>query len=464
MARRGKSLCELTIHEARGLIAGRELSPVELTRAILGRIEALDSRFHAYLKVMSESALEEARQADAEIVAGRYRGPLHGVPVAVKDQLDAKGAPAAIRKSEACVRRAGEDSTVVRRLREAGAVILGKLAMSGLPGDHPPARNPWHTDYTTGGSSTGAGAAVAAGLCVAAIGEDTSGSIRSPAAHCGIVGLKPTYGRVSRYGLAPLSWSLDHCGPMTRVVEDAAYMLQAVAGHDPRDLASSRMPVPDYGAALTQNVKRLALGVPRAYLEECSSRTDTEMVEIAYAAIRDFKSLGARVREVSIPSLKLATIANSVIYYNEYFAVQRKDLATTLKSAAPSRRARLYLGLLTGAGDYIQALRLRGRIRREFADLFQTIDLLALPAEMVPPSKVEGSDPLEILYRHMAPEFFAPFNLAGLPALVLPCGFSRAGLPVSLQLVGRPFDEPTVLRAAYSYQQHAKWYERRPRV
>ncbi|MBI4488843.1 MAG: hypothetical protein HY694_07130 [Deltaproteobacteria bacterium] len=455
-----KPLFHLTIHEARKLVQSGALSPVELIRAILKRIEAVDGQLHAYLNLMADSALAEARRAEAEILQGRTRGPLHGIPVAVKDQLDVKGAPAAIRKKDS----SSEDSTAVHKLREAGAVMLGKLAMSGLPSDPPQARNPWNLDHITGGSSTGPGAAVAAGLCMGALGEDTAGSIRNPASLCGIVGLKPTYGRISRYGLAPLSWSLDHCGPMTWVVEDAAYLLQAVAGYDPKDPTSIRAPVPEYAAAVREDVKGMVVGVPRHYIQECRARTDSEILTLVDKAIGELEFLGARVEEVTLPTLKLATIANAVIYYNEYFTAHKSEAQTVMKSGATSRRARLYLGILTSAADYIQAQRIRSRVKREFAEVFCKVDLLALPGQPGPAPTVEESGPLDTLYKHLAPEFLAPFNLAGLPAINIPCGFVRANLPVALQLVGKPFDEPTVLRAAYTYQQHARWYEKRPPI
>jgi aspartyl-tRNA(Asn)/glutamyl-tRNA(Gln) amidotransferase subunit A len=455
-----KPLFHLTIHEAQKLIRSRALSPVELTAAILKRIEAVDGQLHAYLNLMADSALAEARVAEAEILRDRHKGALHGIPVAVKDQLDIKGAPAAIRQRDL----SAEDATAVHKLRVAGAVMLGKLTMSSLPSDPPQPRNPWNTDHITGGSSTGPGAAVAAGLCMGALGEDTAGSIRNPASLCGIVGLKPTYGRISRYGLAPLSWSLDHCGPMTWVVEDAAYMLQAVAGYDPKDPTSIRAPVPDYVAALREDVKGMAIGVPRQFIQECRFRTDPEILALVDKAIGELESLGAAVEEVALPTLKLATIANAVIYYNEYFAAHRSEVRTLLKSAATSRRARLYLGILTSAADYIQAQRIRSRLKRECAEVFRQVDLLALPCQLKPASTFEESGPLDTLYKHLAPEFHGPFNLAGLPAISIPCGFSRTNLPVALQLVGKPFDERTVLRAAYAYQQHARWYERRPPI
>lgn len=456
-----KPLYYLTIHEAQKLIRDRALSPVELTRAVLQRIDTVDGSLHAYLKLMAESALAEARAAEAEIRKDNYRGPLHGIPVAVKDQLDVKGAPALIRGENA---RALEDAAPVEKLRRAGAVIIGKLAMSSLPVEIPQPRNPWNTGRITGGSSTGAGAAVAAGLCMGALGEDTAGSIRNPASLCGIVGLKATYGRVSRAGLAPLSWSLDHCGPMTWTVEDAAHMLQAVAGYDAKDPTSIDAPVADYAAALKPDLKGMIVGVPRDYIDACRERTDPEVLTLVEKATRELKTLGARVEEVKFPALELATIANAVIYYNEHFAAHRSQAKNTIKNAATSARARVYLGLLTSAADYIQAQRLRSRVRRECAELFGKVDLLALPCQLKTAPTFEETGPLDTLYKHLLPEYQSPFNLAGLPALSVPCGFSQANLPVALQLVGKPFDESAVLRAGYAYQQHAKWHAQRPPI
>ena len=459
-----KSLFHLTIHESQALIRNRELSPVELLRAILNRIEAIDGQLHAFLSLTADSALAEARTAESEILKGNYRGPLHGIPLAVKDQLDVKGAPATVRKRNSREVKDRGDSTVVTRLRKAGTVMLGKLAMSGLPGNLPQARNPWNLDHITGGSSTGPGAAVAAGLCLGAIGEDTAGSIRNPASLCGIVGLKPTYGRISRYGLAPLSWSLDHCGPMTWIVQDAAYLLQATAGYDSKDPTSINAPVPNYTNVLREDVKGMVIGIPQNYIQECRNRTDPEILMLVNKAIAELESLGARVEEVTIPTLKLATMANAVIYYNEYFAAHKKQAPSLIKVAATSRRARLYLGILTGAADYIQAQRIRSRVRRELSDTFRKVDLLALPGQPASAPTVEQVGPLDTLYNHLNPEFLAPFNLTGIPAISIPCGFTQKQFPVALQLVGTPFDEPTVLRAAYTYQVHARWYERRPPI
>jgi aspartyl-tRNA(Asn)/glutamyl-tRNA(Gln) amidotransferase subunit A len=457
-------LHHLTIHEAHKLIQSRALSPVELTRAILNRIDSVDGQLHAYVDLMAESAIGEARVAEAEILKGNHRGPLHGIPVAVKDQLDVKGAPAEIRNKSAEEARNVDDATAVRKLREAGAVIMGKLAMSSMPSDPPQPRNPWNLARITGGSSTGSGAAVAAGLCLGALGEDTAGSIRNPASLCGIVGLKATYGRVSRHGLAPLGWSLDHCGPMTWVVEDNAYMLQAIAGYDPQDPTSINAPVPEYASALREDVRGMVIGVPREYVEVCRAKTDPEILTRVDQTIDELKSLGARIEDVVLPTLRLATQANAVIYYNEHYAGHRAEAKTLIKTGATGRRARIYFGVLTSAADYLQAQRIRARVRRECAEVFRKVDLLALPCQQSTAPKFEEVDPLDTLYKHLAPEYHSPFNLAGLPAISIPCGLSNSNLPVALQLVGKPFDELTVFRAAYTYQQHARVYERRPPI
>jgi len=462
MASGKKPLHYLTIDEAHKLIRKRKLSPVELTRAVLDRVASVDGELHAFFNLMAESAMQEARVAETEILKGHYRGPMHGIPVAVKDQLDVKGAPAEIRGLEAHVAEQVADATAVRKLREAGAILLGKLTMSSMPSNPPQPCNPWDLARITGGSSTGSGAAVTAGLCMAALGEDTAGSIRNPASLCGIVGLKATYGRVSRHGLAPLGWSLDHCGPMTRTVEDNAHTLQAIAGYDAKDPTSIDVPVPDYAKALKENVKGMVIGVPRHFVEEMRAKTDPEVLVLVDESIRVMESLGARIQEVTIPTLSYATQANGVIYYNEHYAGYREEARTAIKTGAPARRARIYLGVLTGTADYMQAQRIRSKLKSECAEVFQKIDLLVLPCQMTTAQRFEEVDPLDTLWKHVQPEYHSPFNLAGLPAMSLPCGFSKADLPVALQLVGKPFDELTVFRAAYTYQRHMKWHERRP--
>ena len=461
MAVAEKPLYYLTIHEAQQLIRERKLSPVELTQAVLDRIAAVDGKLHAYINLMADGAMTAARAAEAEIAKGNWRGPMHGIPFAVKDQLDVEGAPARVRQFTQGV----GDATPVRKLREAGAVLMGKLHMSSMPGaELPLPRNPWNTDHITGGSSTGSGAAVAGGLCLGSLGEDTAGSIRNPSAFCGIAGLKATYGRVSRHGLAPLSWSLDHCGPMARAVEDLAHMLNALAGYDPKDPTSSAQPVVDYTSALRGDVKGMVIGVPRDYIDECAPRTDPIVLRRVDEAIAQLKALGARIEDVKVPTLHLATIANAVIYYNEFWAAHRSVAAEVLKTGAAQRRARIYLGLLTNSSDYIQAQRIRSRCRAELAEVFQKVDCLALPNQNGPAPRVEDVGPIDTLFKHVVPEFHGPFNLTGLPTLSVPCGFSENNLPIALQIVGKPFDEVTVLRAGYTYQQQMKWYEKRPAI
>jgi len=456
-----KPLYYLSIHEAQQLIKDHKLSPVELTQSVLDRIAAVDGKLHAYINLMADAAMSAARAAETEIQRGHWRGPMHGIPIAVKDQLDVEGAPARIRQFTKGV----GDASAVRRLRDAGAVMLGKLHMSSLPNaELPLPRNPWNTDHITGGSSTGSGAAVAGGLCLGSLGEDTAGSIRNPSAFCGLAGLKGTYGRVSRYGLAPLSWSLDHCGPMARVVEDLAHMLNAIAGYDPKDPTSSSMPVADYTGALREDIKGMVIGVPRDYIDECAPRTDPVVLKLVAESVEGLRSLGARIENVKVPTLHLATIANAVIYYNEFWAAHKSDAAGVLKTGAPQRRARIYLGLLTGSADYIQAQRIRGRCRAELAEIFERVDCLALPNQAGPAPRVEDVGPIDTLFKHVVPEYHGPFNLTGLPTLSVPCGFSQNDLPIALQLVAKPFDEVTVLRVGFTYQQHMKWYERRPPI
>ncbi|HEY7164476.1 MAG TPA: amidase [Candidatus Binatia bacterium] len=460
MAQAEKPLHYLTIHEAQQLIQHRDLSPVDLTRAVLERINAVDGKLHAYINLMADKALEAAKQAETEIAHGNRRGPMHGIPVAVKDQLDVEGAPAQIRQHTKGV----GDATAVRKLREAGAILMGKLAMSSMPSEPPQPRNPWNTEHITGGSSTGSGAAVSGGLCLGSLGEDTAGSIRNPSAFCGIVGLKGTYGRVSRHGLAPLSWSLDHCGPMARAVEDVAHMLQAIAGNDPNDPTSSSVAVGDYSSGLRDDVKGLRIGVPRDYIEECGPRTHPIVLKLVDAATEKLKSLGARVEDVRVPTLNYATIANAVIYYNEYWAAHKSDAASVLQNGAAQRRARIYLGLLTNSADYIQAQRIRSRVRAEFSDMFQRVDCLALPCQAGPAPLVKDVGPIDTLFKHVVPEYHGPFNLTGLPTLSVPCGFSEDRLPIALQLVGKPFDEATILRVGYTYQQNTDWHNQRPPI
>ena len=330
-------------------------------------------------------------------------------------------------------------------------------------------RNPWNLDYSPGGSSAGSGASVAAGLCMGSLGGDVGGSVRLPAAACGIVGLKATYGRISRDGLVSYSWSQDHGGPMTRTVEDTALMLQVIAGYDPKDLASD-VPVPDYSGSLREDIKGLVIGVPRQYITAPEAEMDPEALAIFDGALADLESLGARVEEINIPSLHHAVTANFVTWFSDSFAHVKKDVQSHPQIYGQFVRTLARLGSLFTSDDYVQAQRVRTIIRREFADAFQKVDVMAVPSTPKPQydMKEYQSDPkYDMLLRAGLANliyFQSPFNATGMPAMSIPSGFSKLGLPVGIQLLGKPFDEPTMLRVGYTYQQHAKWHERRPPI
>jgi aspartyl-tRNA(Asn)/glutamyl-tRNA(Gln) amidotransferase subunit A len=456
----------MTIRQAGQLLQSRQLSPVELTRAFLRRIEHLDQTLQAYITVLSDRALAEARAAEAEILRGDYRGPLHGIPIALKDLYDTQGIRTTASSRVMANRIPSTDATTTARLAAAGSILLGKLAMHefALGGPDPTcgfplARNPWNLDHIPGGSSSGSGAAVAAGLCMGSLGSCTGGSIRGPASYCSIVGLKPTYGRVSRYGVVPLSWTLDHCGPMTWTVEDTALMLQAIAGFDPKDPTSSRASVPDYSAALVEDMKGLTIGVPRHFFCADDPLISRDTLSVVEEALKTLQELGARVVEVTIPSLQYAGAAQPVIMLSEAFTYHARNLRSKPEAFGDMVRLRFRVGGLFTAGEYVQAQRVRGVLKRECAATLQEVDLIASPTMSNPPPAFSGID---VMTTARVPSFTGPYNLTGMPAISIPCGFTKAGLPIGLQLAGKPFDEPTVLRAAYTYQQHVRLFEKRP--
>lgn len=466
MTSSSRALHHLSIHEAAALIQSRELSPVEVTQALLDRIESVDDQLKTYITLLPDSAMEQARAAEAEISRGDYRGPLHGIPIALKDLYDTAGVRTTAQSKVLEHRVPDSDATVVTRLRAAGAILLGKLTMHefalGFPASlYESPRNPWNLDHVTGGSSSGSGAGIAAGTCMGTLGSCTGGSIRGPASYCGIVGLKPTYGRVSRHGVLPLSWSLDHVGPMTWTVEDTAHMMGAIAGHDPDDPTSSRTPVPDYAASLREDVNGLVIGVPRHYFFDSSSGADAEILAAVEKALTDLEGLGARIEEVTIPSLDLAGPANWLIMMSEAYAYHKANLQSQPQNFGPVVRHRFYLGGLFGSGEYVKAQQARTRIRREFAEVMQRVDLIGCPTMLGPAPLFDSFDPSTVV---LGRSFTAPFNETGMPAISVPCGFTEGGLPLGFQLAGRPFEEETVIRAAYTYQQHAGWYKQRPAI
>ncbi|MGH7355699.1 MAG: amidase [Candidatus Rokuibacteriota bacterium] len=442
----------------------RKLSPVELTTALLQRIEALEPTLHTFVTLTADRALADAKAAEAAIGRGDAR-PLLGIPVGYKDLYFTRGIKTTAGSALLEHWVPDTDATCVTRLQNSGCVMLGKLithefAWGIQTPDHrfKPARNPWNLDHIPGGSSSGSGAALAAGLCVGALGSDTGGSIRGPASFSGVVGLKPTYGRCSRAGVVTLSWTLDHTGPMARTVEDCAYLLQALAGHDPLDPASSRAPVSDYVTPLGSSVRGLRVGVPaRDFFLEGA---DAEVVSAFEESLATLRRLGADVRDVSMDHVRDAP-SFMVIMASEAFAYHERDLRERPEMYGDLLRERLmHGGLYTGA-EYVQAMRLRERLRRQMLDVLRTVDLLATPTSPKPaPTFAMMYDTSLGFPRSNTP----PFNVSGLPALALPCGFSSRGLPLSLQLAGRPFDEATVLRAGHAYEQATEWHTRRPPV
>ena len=468
MTATSSNLYHLTIGQASELLRTQQLSPVELTRAFLDRIKATDDQLHSYLLVLQEQALADARVAEAEIRRGEYKGPMHGIPFALKDLYDTAGVRTTSGSRVDIDRVPAEDATTTARLKAAGGILLGKLAMHEFALGGPdfttpfePARNPWNTAHVTGGSSSGSGSAVAAGQCMGALGSCTGGSIRGPASLCGIVGLKATYGRVSRAGVVTLSWSQDHCGPMTWTVEDTAYMLQAIAGYDPKDPTTSRAPVPDYSLSLREDIRGVKIGVPRHFFFSNEPGVNQEVVSIVDRQLGVLEELGAELVEVTIPSLEYVRPANVVIMLTEAYAYHEPNLKSRPHEFGEMVRARFRIGGMLSASDYVQAQRTRKLVKREVAQMLEQVDLLVSPTMTQPAAAFEGYDSTSTV---RGPSFTAPYNLTGLPAISVPCGFTEAGLPVGMQLAGKPFDEPGVIRAAYTYEQHARWFDRRPPI
>ena len=468
MAQTDKKLHHLTIHEAGKLLKGGELSPVELTQAFFDRIADTDDRLHSFITLLHEGAMGEARAAEAEIRSGRYRGPLHGIPIALKDLYDTAGIRTTAGSRVDFDRVPTVDSTPTARLKEAGSILLGKLAMHEFALGGPdwstpfePACNPWNLDHITGGSSSGSGSSVASGQAMGALGSCTGGSIRGPASLCGIVGLKPTYGRVSRAGVVTLSWSQDHVGPMTWTVEDSAYMLQAIAGHDPKDPTSSKAIVPDYSLSLREDIRGKTIGLPRHYFFDADPSVNAEVVSVVEKAVGELEKLGAKIEEIELPSLEYVRAANTVIMVSEAFAFHEPNLKSRPQDFGDIVRARFRIGGMLSAGDYLQAQRCRQWSKREFAEALRKVDFFVTPTMTQPAPAFKGYDPNDTIRGR---SFTAPFNVTGLPAISVPCGFTEAGLPVGMQIAGKPFDEPGVIQVAYTYQQHARLYEQRPNI
>jgi aspartyl-tRNA(Asn)/glutamyl-tRNA(Gln) amidotransferase subunit A len=457
-----QEICYLDIVSLGKLYRERIISPVEATHAALNRIRRFDDQLNSFITVLEESALERARLEEQELGRGNDRGPLQGVPVSLKDLFDTAGVRTTAASRVWQDRVPDQTATTAQRLMDAGAILIGKcnlleFAYGIVHPDYGQCNNPWDITRTSGGSSSGSTASVAAGMCWGSLGTDTGGSIRVPVSYCGVVGLKATYGRVSRHGVFPLSWSLDHVGPITRTVEDTAIILQVIAGHDPLDSTSATDPVPDYRAALTGDVSGLTVGVLEQHMGD---DLHPGVAEVTREAIAELERAGMRVQSVEIPSLPEADPAMLVAILPEATVVHQEWLRDRPEDYAEMTRQQLELGALIPAVDYVRVQQYRRRLLAEFLEAFQQVDVLVNPtvafeAPEEDPEVAAGQGSAEARRT-------GPYNLVGLPVISVPCGFGRDGLPLGLQIAGPPMGEELVLRVAHAYEQRAGWYQQRP--
>jgi aspartyl-tRNA(Asn)/glutamyl-tRNA(Gln) amidotransferase subunit A len=463
-----KPLHELSIAQAGQALRAGTLSSAALTEHALARIAALDPLLHAFVLVTRERALADAERADRELAAGIDKGPMHGIPYGMKDIYNTAGIRTTCHSKLLMDHVPNEDCVVEAKLRAGGAVLLGKLAthefaIGGPSFDlpFPPARNPWNPDHFTGGSSSGSGAAVAAGITRMAMGSDTGGSIRGPAFYCGVVGLKPTYGRVSRRGVFPLSYTLDHCGPLTWSVEDAALTMQVIAGHDPLDPASADVPVGDFTQGLGQNLNGLRIGYPRAFFAQSEGIT-AEVLDSLDAAAQEIAKLGATVAEAALPDYELFNSCGRVIIAAEAYAIHEEELLTRPLDYGRYTYQRMMVGATLSAADLVQA----SRLRRELTTLLNG-DVLKRHDALITANGLTAAPRFDEFSPDMPPKMTLqtmPFNVTGNPVLAIPTGFSRSGLPLGMQIVGRAFDEATVLRVGAAYEAATGWIDTRPEL
>jgi aspartyl-tRNA(Asn)/glutamyl-tRNA(Gln) amidotransferase subunit A len=452
------------------LLRKKEISPVELFNAAMERIHRLQPTLNSFITITEEAGRRAAIQAETEIRKGHYRGPLHGIPISIKDLFATRAVRTTAGSKVLANWVPDYNATAVDRLYQAGMVMVGKAHMHefayGVTSDNPhygPARNPWDRTRVPGGSSGGSGAAVASSQCTVSLGSDSGGSIRIPAAVCGVVGLKPTYSRVSRYGAIPLAWSLDHVGPIAKSVEDAAIMLAAIAGPDPKDPSASSRPVPDYRKEMMGDVRGMRLGIPRQYFFE---HVDPEIHQAVRAAIRQLESLGATSVEVDTPALENGpameghiTLVEATSYHEPYLKSQANDYG-------PGVRTDLEAGRYLLGTDYVKSQRARTLLKRHFNEAFKHADVIVSPTlPAFPPTVgdtwVQSGDLRENIIDAFL-RFNIPHDLTGFPALSVPCGFSSTGLPIGFQIAGKAFDEVTVFKVANAYEQSTKWHLSRP--
>jgi aspartyl-tRNA(Asn)/glutamyl-tRNA(Gln) amidotransferase subunit A len=458
------NLHDLTLAEAAALIRGKKLSPVELTEALLARIKEFDSDLNAFITVTEDKARSQALKAEQKIAKGDYKGPLHGIPIGLKDIYDTAGILTTAHSKVYDKRVPNKDATTVTKLFDAGAVLMGKLATqecaNGGPSvdlPWPPARNPWHPDHNTGGSSSGSGAAVAAGMVMGATGTDTGGSIRNPAAMCGIAGIKPTYGRVSRFGVIPNTYCFDNCGPLAWTVEDCTLMLQTLAGYDPLDPASSNEPVPDYSVSLNQSIKGLRVGVLRYFWEE---EMPNEIVAANMDdALKVLQDLGAVLEDVRLHPLRNYTDVKLGTNVPEIFSVHRKNMVERLDDFGDHMVSRAIPACLLSSDDYVNAQRHRQQLLEAAKPVYKKYDVLIAPGQPSGPAPRFDQYSFPTLDKD---NFTTPFNVLGNPVVNICSGFADNDLPVSIQIIGKPFDELTVIKAAHAYEQATSWRDKRP--
>jgi len=459
-----------TISTLSQAIFKKEISPVEVIQAFLERIEAHDPKINAFITVLPKQALASARRAEREIFKGRYIGPLHGIPFAVKDIFFTKGVRTTCGSKILADFIPSYDASTVEKLYSAGAILLGKLNMhefafgpTTVNPHYGPVHNPWDRQRISGGSSGGSAAALASSFALLTLGTDTGGSIRIPSALCGVPGLKPTFGRISRFGVYPLCWSLDHPGPMAKSVKDLALAMNILAGYDPRDPATSQVPVPNYTRYLSGNLAGLRLGVPTSYYFD---RMDQEVRVNVKKAIEVFKQLGAKVQSISIPHLEEAAIAVSIILFAEAAASLQKWHLTRSRDLGDDVRVRLNQGAVIPATLYLKAQRIRRRIQEHFWAAFRKVDALITPqlpitAPYIAQGSVSFGKVTEAVPSALT-RYTRIYNLVGIPCLSICCGFSSSGMPIGLQIASKPFCEETVLKVAHAYEIHTSWKNERP--
>jgi len=484
-------LYQLTIHELQGMLKKGETTAQDVTESVLNRIKTVDGKVSAYITVTEEVAIGQAKEADRRIKAGGASSPLLGISIAVKDNMCTDGIKTTCASKILANFRPPYDATVVERLKQAGYVLCGKPNMDefamGSSTENSGffvTKNPWDLSRIPGGSSGGSAAAVAADECIASLGSDTGGSIRQPAACCGVVGLKPTYGRVSRYGLVAFASSLDQIGPITKDVTDTAILMNVISGHDPKDSTSANIPAPDFTRSLKKNVKGMKIGMPKEYFIE---GMDREVERAVKDAVKTLEGLGATVVEVSLPHTSYAVATYYILATSEassnlarydgvkygFRAQGAKDLLDTYlqtrsQGFGPEVKRRIMLGTYALSAGYYDAYYKKGQqvrtlIKRDFDDSFKTVDVIATPTAPTAAFKIgeKSADPLQM---YLSDIFTISVNLAGIPAIAIPCGFTSENLPVGLQLLGRHFDEESIIHAAYAYEQATEWHRRKPKL